>query len=134
MQLGFTGTQRGVTPEQWATCWSFLCERAPGSFHHGDCIGADDQIAGMARLAGYRVVGHPPSFSGKRAWFASDENWPVADYLVRNHAIVNSCQEMLACPGGPEQLRSGTWSTIRFAIKVRRRVTIVLPDGSAVML
>lgn len=51
-------------------------------------------------------------------------------YLVRNKDIVNASEGMLAAPRGPEELRSGTWSTIRYARKCRKKVLIMWPDGS----
>lgn len=119
-----------MTAAQWNALWGLLANRTPGDFHHGDCIGADNQAAKGARLAGFRIIGHPPAVSAKRAFFPSDELWPVADYLVRNRAIVNQSQEMLATPGEmTEQLRSGTWSTIRFARRIGKPCHVILPDG-----
>jgi hypothetical protein len=130
MIVGFTGTQRGMNEAQWATLWSLLVPRAPGDFHEGDCIGADDQAAKGARAAGFRIIGHPPSNSSKRAFFQCDELRPPADYLVRNHRIVDASQEMIATPGeAEEQLRSGTWSTIRYARRIGRPCHVILPDG-----
>lgn len=130
MNVGFTGTQRGMTEAQWATLWSLLVPRAPGEFHEGDCIGADAQAAHGARLAGFRIISHPPINSSKRAFFPADEEWSPAEYLVRNKTIVNRSQEMIATPGEfDEQLRSGTWSTIRYARRIGRPCHVILPDG-----
>lgn len=133
MQVGFTGTQRGMTEAQWSTLWGLLVVRAPGDFHEGDCIGADEQAAKGARLAGFRIIGHPPINSSKRAFFPTDEEWPPAEYLARNKTIVNRSQEMIATPGDfEEQLRSGTWSTIRYARRVGCPCHVILPDGRVV--
>lgn len=130
MLVGFTGTQRGMTEAQYGAMWTMLCARAPGVFHHGDCIGADEKAAYLARKAGFRVVGHPPINESKRAFFPSDETWPAAAYLDRNKTIVNRSQEMIATPSEvEEQLRSGTWSTIRYARRVGRPLHVLLPDG-----
>ncbi len=120
-----------MTSPQWETLWRFLLERAPGEFHEGDCIGADAQAAFLAREVGFRIICHPPTNESKRAFFPSDETWPAAPYLDRNKTIVNRSREMIATPGEfEEQLRSGTWSTIRYARKTRKPVSIVFPDGS----
>jgi predicted Rossmann fold nucleotide-binding protein DprA/Smf involved in DNA uptake len=51
-------------------------------------------------------------------------------YLVRNRDIVDVCNLLLATPGGTvEQLRSGTWATIRYARRIGRPVWIVFPNG-----
>lgn len=130
MNVGFTGTQRGMNEAQWRTFWSLLVDRAPGDFHEGDCIGADAQAAHGARLAHFRIVSHPPTNSGKRAFFAADVEWPAAPYLDRNKQIVSASEEMIATPGEfEEQLRSGTWSTVRYARRVGKPVHVILPDG-----
>lgn len=130
MIVGFTGTQRGMTEAQWAAFWSLLVERAPGDFHEGDCIGADAQAAHGARLAGFRVIGHPPTNSSKRAFFPADEWREPLPYLDRNKRIVAASQEMIATPGEfEEQLRSGTWSTVRYARRLGRPCHVILPDG-----
>jgi hypothetical protein len=130
MQVGFTGTQRGMNEAQWRTLWSLLVPRAPGGFHEGDCIGADEQASHAARLAGFCIIGHPPRIGFKRAFFPADETRPGYDYLTRNKHIVNESEEMIATPGEfEEQLRSGTWSTIRFARRTGKPVHVILPDG-----
>jgi hypothetical protein len=130
MTVGFTGTQRGMTEAQWATLWSLLVVRSPGNFHEGDCIGADAQAAFGARSAGFRIIGHPPTIDSKRAFFPADEWRALLPYLDRNKAIVNASQEMIATPGEfEEQLRSGTWSTIRYARRVGKPIHVLLPDG-----
>lgn len=130
MQVGFTGTQRGVTLEQWASCWPMLNARAPGTFHHGDCIGADNQIAYAARLIGFYIIGHPPVIESKRAFVQCDELRDPLPYLARNHKIVDAAEEMIATPGEfEEQLRSGTWATIRYARRLGKPIHVILPDG-----
>lgn len=53
---------------------------------------------------------------------------PRAPYLERNKHIVDNCEMMIACPKEPEHtVRSGTWSTIRYAWKTHRKITIVPP-------
>jgi hypothetical protein len=134
MIIGFTGTQRGMTEKQWSTLFHLLRARAPGEFHEGDCIGADSQAAWLARYCGFRVIGHPPTIDAKRAFFPADEWRPAAPYLVRNNKIVQASQEMIATPGEfTEQLRSGTWATIRYARRVGRPLHVIYPDGLVTM-
>jgi predicted Rossmann fold nucleotide-binding protein DprA/Smf involved in DNA uptake len=45
--------------------------------------------------------------------------------LVRNRAIVNSSGLLIAAPAGEEILRSGTWSTVRYARSKDKRVRIL---------
>lgn len=131
--VGFTGARAGVTRTQAETCWSILGKDwAEGvrEFHHGDCVGADASIAAYAMRTGFRIIGHPPNDPSRRAWFPCDELLPERPYLDRNRAIVDVSGRLLACPDGPDRLRSGTWSTIRYARRSGLAVRVVMPDGT----
>lgn len=133
MKLGFTGTQRGMTELQKTLVKELIKAWAPTELHHGDCIGADATASTFAELAGIRIIKHPPLNTSKQANMPYDESRPAQDYLVRNKNIVNETLQLLATPGEEtEQLRSGTWSTIRYARKLGRKITIVFPSGRIV--
>jgi hypothetical protein len=128
--VGFTGTRRGMTPDQRSAVRLALREfAADGSeFHHGDCVGADEEAAAIARELGYKIVGHPPSNDSKRAFVIADEEWKRKDYITRNHDIVNAVDVMIAAPRETKEvLRSGTWATIRYAQKRKVPMLIVKP-------
>jgi hypothetical protein len=129
--IGVTGTSQGTTPAQRRTLATFLRE---GTLHHGDCINADSDAHDLAVLADMDIVIHPPSNPSTRA-FKSTGNivaiLPEMPYLDRNKAIVDSTVRLIAVPDGPEHIRSGTWSTVRYARKRGKPVTIVWPDGSS---
>lgn len=128
MKIGFTGTSRGATAQQKLQFANIIAGK---EFHHGDCVGADAECARIARLTGLRIIGHPPSNPKKRAYFPSDENRLPEEYLVRNRAIVAETEMLVACPKESEEvLRSGTWATIRYARSAKRRIIIILPDGT----
>lgn len=130
--LGFTGTQNGMRLEQRNALRRLLRQLQPNEFHHGDCIGADEQAHRIVRKVApnCRIVIHPPSNPSKRAWCEGDVILPEKDYLVRNRDIVNVSTEMVATPYERiEQLRSGTWSTIRYARKNNRKLHLLLPEG-----
>ena len=139
MRLGFTGTQRGMTDLQRRTLANWFEERA-GSFveaHHGDCVGADDQFDLMLQGRGTATVIHPPTVDAKRAFcFRRVGIRPLYEldprpYLVRNHAIVDATNVLYAAPGEMvEQLRSGTWATVRYARKLKRAIRFFWPDGT----
>lgn len=130
MEIGFTGTQRGMTYEQGDAVRIILKLNNCAAFHHGDCVGADAQAHDIARRFGCRVILHPPVNDAKRAFRHGDEARPQKDYLDRNKDIVNETELLIATPGeDDEQLRSGTWSTVRYARKLKRRIIIVFPDG-----
>jgi hypothetical protein len=131
MNLGFTGTERGMTVDQRVVVDSYL-KTLVGEFHHGDCIGADEQAHNMVNARkGVFIVIHPPEDDTKRAFCLPVYGTlrPTLPYLTRNHDIVDDTDELLATPAGPERLRSGTWATIRYADKVGKLIRIIHPDG-----
>jgi hypothetical protein len=52
---------------------------------------------------------------------------PEREYLQRNRDIVDATDVLLAAPDGPERVRSGTWSTVRYAYRAGRGVLLVMP-------
>lgn len=132
-KIGFTGTQRGMTTLQRAKVdWILAIYATAGAttFHHGDCVGADAEAHSLARSRGYAVVVHPPTNPAKRANLVGDATRPAKAYLDRNRDIVDATDVLVAAPGEEEEkLRSGTWSTIRYARKVGRLIATVYPSG-----
>jgi hypothetical protein len=137
MRLGFSGSQRGMAEAQ-EEFFRFALRRlrklpeGVQEFHHGDAIGADAQADRACRELAIPVVIHPPAITTKRAFCQrpGDLVHPPQPYLERNHAIVDSCELLIACPGEAfEVLRSGTWATIRYARKIGRRRLLIFPDG-----
>lgn len=135
-RVGFTGTQRGMTDEQTAVVRAVLyglrSHRDCTYFHHGDCVGADAQSHDIATDLKYWPIIHPPSNPSKRAWCEArlEDFREPRPYLDRNKDIVRESHVMVAAPGDvEEQLRSGTWSTVRFARKLNREIILVFPDG-----
>lgn len=140
MDLGFSGTQKGMTEAQTEAVWSMIAAIAliypqgKVNAHHGLCIGADWQFHVMCRGWVIPIIGHPPVNKSKVAKFDMSDFaylWDDKDYLDRNTDIVNCSTSFIGAPGEmEEQLRSGTWSTIRKAKKKGIRGVIVFPDGS----
>src|SRR6185295_3683952 len=94
------------------------------------CVGADEQFVELA--SGAIMVGHPcdwPAMQSKAAIAASGQMRACRKPLDRNHDIVDETQMLIAAPKGPEEQRSGTWATVRYARKLGRRIVIVWPDG-----
>lgn len=132
MKVGFSGTQIGMTPIQKAVLTEFLENIGPSmsEFHHGDCVGSDAQAHRLVRMIApkCRIVLHPPNDWSKRAFCLADKYEPEKPYLVRNREIVLSTDYLIATPGqSHEVLRSGTWATVRFADRIRRKKLIILP-------
>lgn len=137
MRIGFTGTQQGMSARQMDVLDALLQDiKMDGhtlsvEFHHGDCIGADEQAHRIAEMHGlYRII-HPPLDNSRRAWCkdAALVHEPRA-YLDRNRDIVRASEILIATPAQErEMIRSGTWSTVRYARKLRRVRYIVMPNG-----
>lgn len=124
MRVGFTGTQIGMSQRQQQALIAFLRHNEINEFHHGDCIGADYQAHVVAVHFKIPVVIHPPSIETKRAWCEEVTILEPKPYLDRNHDIVDACDALIAAPSSDdEELRSGTWATVRYARK--RRLPIV---------
>lgn len=135
MKIGFTGTQKGLTPNQKTKIVNSLIEITKDlplnermDFHHGDCIGADEEAFDLALELGFYIIQHPPINKYKRAFTDADEIREPKPYLERNHAIVDETDILIACPGETtEQLRSGTWATVRYARKQNKKIVIIYP-------
>jgi hypothetical protein len=129
-KLGITGTKQGMTEAQIREFKLQIESLKPRQLHHGDCIGADAQAAAIARSMGVLIISHPPLNPKYRAWAPFDVEKHMAEYHVRNENIVDASQLMIGFPKlGREELRSGTWSCIRYARKVGKPIRIIYPDG-----
>lgn|SRR5678816_4348596 len=101
-------------------------------FHHGDCVGADEQFHNLVReIFGGFIVGHIPDDPTNRAFCVVDAEMPPLPYMQRNRAIVDAAHIMLAAPYEmKQQPYGGTWRTIALARKASKPLTIVWPDGT----
>lgn len=131
-RLGFTGTRKEPTEAQLDWLWTEIAQY--DELHHGACVGADycaHQAALSSGIAGECLVVHPPENDRLRMTYDPRALWlPAKPYLVRNRDIVDATDVLIALPDGPERRESGTWSTVRYAAKLRRPVTICYPDGT----
>jgi predicted Rossmann fold nucleotide-binding protein DprA/Smf involved in DNA uptake len=134
MKVGFTGTRNGLTSAQKKALEEELVKfikRGVLTFVHGDAIGADETAHKIALLLGYNVEVYPCNIKSQRAFtiggMVASEPAPP---LERNKMIVSVSSAMIATPGGfSEELRSGTWATIRAARRAEKHLVIVWPDG-----
>ena len=134
MIIGFTGTHKGMTDEQYIAVQQlvqdFFDPEYTHEYHHGDCVGADAQFDGICKHYdnAFAYI-HPPENAKARA-FCSGYEFPKKPYLVRNHDIVDSVDVMIATPGTMhEVLRSGTWATVRYTRKCKKQLIVVYPNG-----
>ena len=118
MEVGFTGTQRGMTNSQKEELVKFLQDNKVTKLHHGDCVGADKEAHDIAVSLGIETEVHPPDKDDKRAFCKGDIIHEPKPYLERNHDIVDDSELLVACPfQSKEIVRSGTWATVRYARK-----------------
>ena len=98
-------------------------------FHHGDCVGADEQAHTVVRKHfNCSIHGHIPVRTNSRAYCKFDVIYKAKPYLVRNHDIVDMVDLLLAAPyENTEVVRSGTWATVRYARKVNRELIMLRP-------
>ena len=131
MDIGFTGTKKGMTPIQKVEVQLIFEKLRATTLHHGDCIGADDDAHSIALKIGMSVVLHPPIREGARAFCKGSirEVYPKS-YLARNRDIVDESKILVATPAGPELTRSGTWATVRYARKKNKTIYIIYPTGT----
>jgi hypothetical protein len=136
MRVGFTGTRDGMTEPQEAAFLDWCEVTSFREFHHGCCVGSDERAAAFVDTFGEErpvIHGHPSNLRGMtspKAVRVSDNVSRPKSPLYRNRDIVDACDILLACPKGPEERRSGTWATIRYARKIGRLVKIIQPDGT----
>jgi hypothetical protein len=136
MIIGFTGTQNGMTSEQKREVehilMAYYVVGKDNWVHHGDCVGADAQFNEIARSIYYVPKKHPASDVAEEKKAHCDcEAYQAKPALERNHDIVDLAEIMLACPKAhSEELRSGTWATIRYTKKVKKPLAIIYPDGA----
>ena len=129
MRLGITGTRDGMTLSQEDMFLDVLeLFDDVKEFHHGDCIGVDAEAATLVTqyFPNCTTISHPPIKDKFRAFHKSKYVRNPKDYLDRNKDIVECCDVLIAIPAeSTEQLRSGTWSTVRYARKLGKPVMII---------
>ena len=132
MRLGFTGSRKGLSDAQAMCFGDIVVKMRLTEFHHGDCVGADEQALNLVYdLVDPWTVCHPPTDPKARAHTRNSQERAVKPYLVRNHDIVDDTDHLIACPGKMEEEgRSGTWATVRHARKTGKPITIIWRDGS----
>lgn len=136
---GFTASRFGPTKAQFAWFASIMVSVNMVGFHHGGCIGGD---AAAHRIAmdyfdganDQPITVHPPEDQTRMDGLCKLEGplvrvRPPKPFLLRNRDIVDETVLLFALPDGPERLRSGTWSTIRYARRLGRPLALCWPDG-----
>jgi hypothetical protein len=134
--LGFTGSKDRITPIQVDVLYDLMVKLRNKGFlwmHNGDCI-TSDQTAGLlwsSHKIGGMLMLHPPSNPSLRANLVADIVCEPRDYIHRDRHIVLCSELIIATPQTSyEEIRSGTWTTVRYARKQRRKIFIIKPDGT----
>lgn len=130
--IGFTGTRYGCKSDQYAALQNYLADQPIDSeAHHGDCVGADANFHEICTRLAFRIAVHPPLDATHRAHKQGDETREPKSHFARNRDIVNECDVLIGCPFQMQhQPHGGTWYTIDYAIKQKKPVVIIYPDGS----
>lgn len=141
IRRGFTGTRDGMTRPQMIAVDGYLGEirlvndwedTERYEFHHGDCIGSDAQAHVIAVTGRWFTVAHPPVVTALRAWCRADVILEPKPYLDRDWDIARDTNELVATPKEFAPVpRSGTWTTIGYAVRLGKPALVILPDGTA---
>lgn len=145
--VGFTGTRAGMTQRQYQRFARFIHHYAYkiGFFNHGDCIGADEHAHdAVLKNNEYELPrakniiriclfpGHGPKNDQRQRAHCKNAYriYEAEPYLKRNQRIVNNSDLLIACPGEEDEvIRSGTWSTIRYARAKKKPLMIIFPES-----
>lgn len=139
MKIGFTGSREGMTHSQYSTFINVMETLVKAGFRelaHGKCIGSDMGAHAVAANLKMQIVAHPPTDKKLIGEPIGDYEYAEMDpkpYLVRNKNIVDGCYILVATPLDlKETQRSGTWSTVRYARRKKKRILIINALGNIV--
>jgi hypothetical protein len=118
-----------MTHDQLVTLERILDVTPVNSAVHGGAIGADAEFDAVMKERGIERLVLPSNLPNQQMSGHGDIELKPQDPLVRNRAIVDACDFLIAAPEGPEVQRSGTWATIRYARKQGKQVTLIRPNG-----
>jgi hypothetical protein len=129
-----------MTEAQQTSFRALVRKLEPTEFHHGDCVGADEDANIIVMAEFLQEVAfhfHPCTLENKRAHceelgiYPNLTIHPVKLPLERNDDIVRTCSILIITPNEPEEIqRSGTWATYRYAKKYKKKIYVIKPDGS----
>ena len=128
-KIGFTGTRSGMTKNQVLSFKDLIKAKEFGEFHHGMCIGSDEQAHDIIKNGKRRIIGHPPTYKKYMAECDCDIIKTPNAYLARNKHIVDATEILIATPESKEVVHSGTWSTVRYARKKNKKIYIIHRSG-----
>lgn len=132
MVIGVTGSRKGMNDYQINMFGYIVQGLEVDVFRHGVCTGTDETSSIIMRnlRPDTYIIGHPPlldtHLSNSAVFDALEDKY---EYLERNKHIVDNSNLLVGIPDtDKEKLRSGTWSTIRYAKKKGVKVIILYPE------
>lgn len=140
--ISFTGTREGMTKPQLEKVNYLLRDIWRDGYYHawhdGDCIGSDSEAHGLVEAIRKEygdikvsMIGHPATTHERyHANNKFDIYWPRKGPVDRDKDMVVQGDVLIGTPKGKEAVRSGTWTTIRFARKLLVPLFIVWPDAT----
>ncbi len=144
--IGTTGSRSGMSNNQKTSLVSILNQLISFNnkiieIHHGDCVGSDSQFHNICVdiIPNISIIIHQPEKDILRAnmHLLKPRNGEIVSlknklsYLNRNKKIVDNSDILIAFPSSiNEVMYSGTWSTIRYAKKMNKKIIIIFPDGT----
>ena len=126
IKIGFTGNRFGLNNNQKKQILDILDQYNNIIVSHGDCIGSDTDFHNLCvdyrnKNQTKKILIHiyPPNNSTLRGFNNGDIIMKTQPYLKRNLDIIQNSSILIGCPinKNKEEIRSGTWSTIRQAKK-----------------
>jgi hypothetical protein len=137
IKLGMTGTRFGMIVKQEAGFVAAIMRiknkhRKIVEWHHGDCVGADEQSHYLIRAIDKNIAIHihPPVDTDLQAKMPADVYYDPKTHFARNRDIVDATDMLIATPYTQRrESKGGTWYTINYALKMGKPALIIWPDG-----
>ena len=142
MKVGVTGTRKGMRQAQITAFFKFVQDNEIEEFHHGDCVGVDDEAANIVfaekTQSGIACHIHRRPGPDDGLHRASNQlhiasggrDYPEKTHFARNRDIVNACDLLVVIPlDDSRQPHGGTWYTYDYAVKRGKQVVVIWPDG-----
>lgn len=140
MIVGTTGTSRGPTPAQHDTFKELVARLPISRFVHGGCVGWDTLAHYAVRRAHPKIPIEifPSDLHGMQGTcvtipMGNCEIHVEMPPLDRNRLMTQWIYGLIAVPRtDEEQIRSGTWATIRYAREIGLPIYIIRRNGSII--